>query len=104
MKIIDRYVATRFLVNFALLGAALYVFGVSVDVVIQANGIAANVVTVADPITGPDFGRRNEPLQPILIPKLPQLTQFLNADPGIVLSRRGTMPCYFPTDNLFLSS
>ncbi len=75
-----------------------------VDVVIQANGIAANVVTVADPITGPDFGRRNEPLQPILIPKLPQLTQFLNADPGIVLSRRGTMPCYFPTDNLFLSS
>ncbi|MCE9618798.1 MAG: LptF/LptG family permease [Planctomycetes bacterium] len=37
MKIIDRYVAVRFLVNFALLGAALYVFGVSVDVVIQAS-------------------------------------------------------------------
>ena len=37
MKIIDRYVASRFLVNFVLLGAALYVFGVSVDVVIQAS-------------------------------------------------------------------
>ena len=37
MKIIDRYVAARFLVNFFLLGAALYVFGVSVDVVIQAS-------------------------------------------------------------------
>ncbi|MSR34084.1 MAG: LptF/LptG family permease [Phycisphaerales bacterium] len=37
MKIIDRYVATRFLLNFVLLGAALYVFGVSVDVVIQAS-------------------------------------------------------------------
>jgi lipopolysaccharide export LptBFGC system permease protein LptF len=37
MKIIDRYVAVRFLVNVALLGAALYVFGVSVDVVIQAS-------------------------------------------------------------------
>ncbi len=37
MTIIDRYVAARFLVNFVLLGAALYVFGVSVDVVIQAS-------------------------------------------------------------------